>query len=111
MSGGIFNTGILQTSAVQSQAEVIAELRKLIAAVTQAGQQGTLDEETTIDAEAALRKAVAQAGKPNPERQSILSHLTNAEATIAAVTQNVTAVTGLMTAITAAIELVSKWLP
>lgn len=107
--GGLFNAG--PTSAAPSQAAVLAELRNLLTAITQAGQQGILDEETTIDAEAALRKAVAQASKPNPARQTILEHLTQAQALITTVAQNITTATELATAFNAAQNLVRQWLP
>ncbi|MEZ4730254.1 MAG: effector-associated domain EAD1-containing protein [Caldilineaceae bacterium] len=103
-SGGLFNSGIMTTTPAPTPADIMAELRKLLAQVTQAGQQGLLDEITTIDVESALRKAIALAGKPLPDRQAILTHLTTAQATV-----NQTAATnGLATAITAVIGLVQQ---
>lgn len=107
ITGGIFNTGILNTGGLPAPVDLPAELRKLLAQVTQAGQQGLLDDITTIDAESALKKALILAGRPAPDRQSILTHLTNAQATITAA-PNATATRSLTTAITTIIGLVHE---
>lgn len=75
-AGGIFNSGIMHTpGAAPTQPSLVAQLRNLQSAITQAGQQGLLDEDTTIDVDAALRKAINQADKPTPDRQAIQAHL------------------------------------
>jgi hypothetical protein len=88
-SGGLFNSGIMTTTPAPTPVDIMAELRKLLAQVTQAGQQGLLDEITTIDVESALKKAIALAGKPAPDRQAILTYLNTAQTTITAIAQNV----------------------
>lgn len=107
ITGGIFNTGLLTTGGLPVLVDLPTELRKLLAQITQAGQQGLLDEITTIDAESALKKAIILAGKPAPDRQAILTHLTTAQTTIAAAFQN-TATGALITAITPIVALVRQ---
>jgi hypothetical protein len=79
----------MTTTPAPTPVDIMAELRKLLAQVTQAGQQGLLDEITTIDVESALKKAIALAGKPAPDRQAILTYLNTAQTTITAIAQNV----------------------
>lgn len=107
ISGGIFNTGLLNTSGLPAQVDIPAELRKLLAQVTQAGQQGILDDITTIDAESALKKAIVLASKPTPDHQAILAHLTTAQATISAAPNGATT-SRLTTAISTIIGIVRQ---
>jgi hypothetical protein len=88
--------------------DIPAELRNLLDQVTQAGQQGRLDEITTIDAESAIKKAIALAGKPASDRQAILTHLTTALITITATPQNAVGLDPLTTAINNCIVLVRQ---
>lgn len=108
ISGGVFNTGILTSGALPVAVDIPTELRKLLAQVTQAGQQGRLDEITTIDAESALKKAIALAGKAAPDRQAILTHLTTALTTITATPHNAAGLDTLTTAINNTITLVRQ---
>jgi hypothetical protein len=107
-SGGVFNTGIITGDARPVAVDLPTELRNLLAQVTQAGQQGRLDEITTIDAESAIKKAIALAGKPAPDRQAILTHLTTALITITATPQNAVGLDPLTTAINNSIALVRQ---
>ncbi|MEZ4730267.1 MAG: CHAT domain-containing protein [Caldilineaceae bacterium] len=83
--GGIFNSGVINQGAAPMQADLIGELRTLLAMVKQAGEQGLLDEERVIDVESALRKAVLQAEKGQLNGEAILGHLRKAQATMAEV--------------------------
>lgn len=97
-SGGLFNSGIMNTpGAVPAQPSLAAQLRNLQQAITQAGQQRLFDEDTAIDVEAALRKAINQAEKATPDRQAIQTHLAAARNTLA----SIPAAGGLVTAVDA----------
>ncbi|MCB0190080.1 MAG: hypothetical protein KDE31_37670, partial [Caldilineaceae bacterium] len=108
ITGGILNTGILYTGPAPTQPDLVAELDQLISLVTQAGQQGHLDDDTTIDIEAALRKALAQGKKPQRDSQLILTHLTTAQQLITAGGQAPDNTAPLIAALTHAIALVCQ---
>lgn len=114
--GGLFNSGVIHTGGnligrdqITNAAPINlpAELGKLLAQVAQAGQQGLLDELTTIDVESALRKALALLRKPTPDHQAALANLTTAQATITAAVQRgdeIGAVLGTLTHVIALIR-------
>lgn len=107
-SGGLFNSGIMTTNPAPTPADIMAELRKLLAQVTQAGQQGLFDEITTIDAESALKKAITLAGRPVPDRQAILTHLTVAQTTITSAMQNAAGAQTLTSAVSNIVTLIRQ---
>jgi hypothetical protein len=72
----------LTFGAVQGPADLPALLVHLQSAVALATTDGTLPEETGIDANAALEKAVLQTKKPTPDKKSILDYLTTAKSLI-----------------------------
>ncbi|MEZ4677073.1 MAG: caspase family protein [Caldilineaceae bacterium] len=74
-TGGAFNSGFMESS----QPNFAVQLRQLRTAIIQAGAQGLLDEESVIDADAALQKALRQAEQPTPDRQAIRRHLLTAQ--------------------------------
>lgn len=95
--GGIVNSSIINTGTAPAQPSLVAQLRNLQSAIAQAGQQGLLDEDTAIDVDGALRKAINQAEKATPDRQAIQSHLATAGNKLALIP----AVGGLVTAVNA----------
>lgn len=109
-SGGIFNSGIINTNVVPSRTAVLAELHSLLAVVTQVGEHNILDAEDVIDAESFLRKAVIQVSKTQPDGQLIIVYLVKAREIVTAIAEQVVAVRGLVAAIDRVIELVRKWL-
>lgn len=100
-AGGIFNSGIMNSSPTSSQSLLLAQLRNLQTRLTQAAQQGLIDEDTAIDAESAIRKAINQADKPTPNQELIQTHLATARDQLA----HVPAASGLVTALNAVIRL------
>jgi hypothetical protein len=95
---------VLTFGAVQHPADLPALLAQLQSAVTQAVADGTLPEETGIDAKAALEKAVLQTKKPTPDKKSILDYLT----TIKTLIESISAASALVPSIMIAIEAVHK---
>lgn len=101
--GGGFNTGTVNTGggayiggsvstgggdfvgrdkivgAAAGQTDLVVELQKLHAALTRAGAQGLLDEESVIDVDGALQKALRQAEQSTPDHQTIRRHLLTAQ--------------------------------
>jgi hypothetical protein len=101
----ISNTNqVLTFGAVQSPADLSALLTQLQSTVTQATADGTLPEETGIDAKAAIEKAILQTKKPTPDKKSILDYLTTAKSLI----EGITAAGALVPSIIAAIDAIHK---
>jgi hypothetical protein len=101
----ISNTNQMLTfGTAQSPADLPALLAHLQSAVTQAVADGTLPEETGIDAKAALEKASLQTKKPTPDKKSILDYLT----TVKSLIESVSAASALVPSIVTAIEAVHK---
>lgn len=90
--------------AVQTPADLIAELEQLKGQFAQAKDAGILSEEKATDAEYQVTKAIQQAKKPSSEKKTILDHLNTAKTFI----EDVTAASGLVTALVGAIEVVQK---
>ena len=90
--------------AVQTPDDLIALLEALNGQVTQAQQASVLSEETATDAQYQVTKAIQQAKKPTPDKKTIVDHLTAAKALL----DNITATSGLVTALVGAVEVVQK---
>lgn len=96
--------GTINFGAVQTPPELVTELKKLQGELAAAIEQGVFDEEKAADAEYQLKKAVQQAGKPEPDKKQLVEHLEEARKAI----EGVTAAAGLVTALLKAVELVQK---
>ncbi len=90
--------------AVQTPLDLIAELEKLNEQVMQAKEADVLSEETATDTQYQVTKAIQQARKPDPDKKTIVDHLTTAKALL----DNITAASGLVTALVGAVEVVQK---
>ncbi len=90
--------------AVQTPVDLIAALEKLNGQVIQAKEAGVLSEETATDTRYQVTKAIQQARKPDPDKKTIVDHLTTAKALL----DNITAASGLVTALVGAVEIVQK---
>ena len=90
--------------AVQTPADLITVLEQLNEQFIQAKEADVLDEETATDAQYQVTKATQQARKPDPDKKTIVEHLTTAKTLI----EGVTAAGGLVTALTAAIQVVQR---
>jgi hypothetical protein len=90
--------------AVQSPVDLVVTLKQLNEQLTQVREAGMLDEETATDTQYQVTKAIQQAGKPTPDKKTILDHLATAKSLI----EGVTAAGGLVAALAGAIEAVQK---
>jgi hypothetical protein len=90
--------------AVQTPEDLITAFEQLNEQFTQAKNAGVLNEETATDAQYQITKAAQQAKKPDPDKKTIMDHLTTAKALI----EGVTAASGLVTALAAALQIVQK---
>ena len=97
--------GDMNFSAVQNRMDLVGELGKLQGEMTKAMQAGMFDEGMATDAEYQLTKAVQEAKKPAPDKQTLLGHLGSAKT----VGDGVAAAGGLVTALTKAVELVQQF--
>ena len=108
VTGQQYNAGRdITFGAVQNAADLTAQLEQLQQAITQATTQGILPEDVGIDAEASLKKAVAQAQKPAPDKKKLLDYLSVTKNLI----ENLAAAGGLVTAVVEAIGVVQKLFP
>src|SRR5947209_20541808 len=98
-AGRDMNFGVIQTPA-----DLITALEQLNEQFTQAREAGDLSEETAVDAQYQVTKAVQQAKKPDPDKKTMLDHLNTAKTLI----EEATAASGLVTALAAAIQIVQK---
>jgi hypothetical protein len=97
--------GDINFGAVQNRMDLVGELGKLQRELTQARQAGVFDEGVATDAEYQLTKAVQEAKKPAPDKQTLLGHLGSAKTLV----EGVAAAGGLVTALTKAAELVQQF--
>jgi hypothetical protein len=84
---GNFNFGTNNSS------DILPELRKLLDEIKQAIKSGYLDDETGIDVEAKVKKAIVQAEKPNPDKTGILDNINGAKLLIEGMSSAVNLVT------------------
>lgn len=85
----------LNFGTIRNKLLLISQLEKLKEAIVKAGEMQILSEETAIDAEAEVKKALGQAKKPAPDKKRILNYLTAAKSLIA----GITGASGLVTTI------------
>lgn len=94
----------LNFGSVQNKQELISQLEQLKEAFAKAGETQIISEETAIDAEAEVKKAIGQAKKPTPDKKSVVNYLTAAKSLI----EGIAGAGGLVTSIVGAIEAVQK---
>ncbi|MFL5694819.1 MAG: hypothetical protein ACJ795_23765 [Ktedonobacteraceae bacterium] len=90
--------------AIQTPEDLIMAFEQLNEQFTQAKNEGVLSEGTATDAQYQITKASQQAKKPDPDKKTIVDHLTSAKTLI----EGATATSGLVTALAAAIQIVQK---
>jgi hypothetical protein len=90
--------------AVQTPEDLVTALEQLNEQFIQAKEAGVLNEETATDAQYQVTKAAQQAKKNDPDKKTIVDHLTRAKTLI----EGVTAASGLVAALTSAVQIVQK---
>ncbi|HAX80448.1 MAG TPA: hypothetical protein DCY88_32580 [Cyanobacteria bacterium UBA11372] len=96
--------GNINLSAVQNRADFVSELEKLKTEITKAREAEIIDVEVATDVNYHIEKAVQQANKPEPSKNTILDHLTKAKDLI----QGVAEAGGIVTALMKVAELVQN---
>jgi hypothetical protein len=96
--------GNINIGSAQNRIELISELEKLKAELSRAASAQVIDAEVVTDADYQITKAIQQAKKPDPDKNTITDHLKEAKALI----EGVTAAGGLVTALSQAAEMVQK---
>jgi MFS superfamily sulfate permease-like transporter len=86
----------INLSAVENRADVISELEKLKAEVTKARDAQVIDAEVATDVDYQITKAVQQASKSEPNKNTILQHVNTAKNLITGVAEAGGIVTALM---------------
>ncbi len=90
--------------AVQTPADLIDVLEQLRGQIVQAVDAGILTDEAATDTQYQVTKALQQARKPDPDKKTIVDHLTTAKALL----DNITAASGLVTTLVGAGEVVQR---
>ncbi|MCP2728327.1 hypothetical protein [Limnofasciculus baicalensis] len=88
--------GNINFGAVENRADLISELEKLKAEVTKARDAEVIDAEVATDVDCQITKAVQQAKKPEPNKNTILQYITTAKNLITGVAEAGGIVTALM---------------
>lgn len=78
-------SGNINIGAVQNKLELINQLRKLQEEVVIASEQKSLDKDNATDAEYKLKKAVLEAEKMEPDKPTLIEHLSTAEKLVSGV--------------------------
>jgi hypothetical protein len=97
--------GDINFGAVQNRMDLVGELEKLKAELSKAGAAQIIDAEVVTDAEYQITKAVQEAKKPEPKKETILERIDGAKKLI----DSVAAASGLVTGLITAAELVEKF--
>lgn len=97
--------GDINFGTVENRLDLIGELEKLKAELRKASNAEVIDAEVVTDAEYQITKAVQEAEKPAPRKQTILDRIDGARKLI----EGVAAAGGMVTALVKAAELVQKF--
>lgn len=98
--------GNINIEAVQNQIELIEQLANLQLEIGKAKSAGVIDEDAAIDAEYQIQKAIQVAKKAEPDKTTFLDHIGKAKDLL----EDITAATGLVTALIKAAELAKNLL-
>ena len=93
------SAGNINFGNVQNRTDLIAELGKLKDEISKAGDAQVIDAEIVTDVQYQLQKAVDQAQKSEPSKNSILEHLGKAKDFVKGVTEAGAIVAGIMKAV------------
>jgi hypothetical protein len=97
--------GNINFGAVQNRMDIVGELEKLRAEMSKAIAAGVFDEDVATDVDYQLTKAVQQAKKSAPEKNTLLAHLHSAKGLI----EGIGAASGLVNALTKAAEVIQQF--
>ena len=98
--------GNINLGSVQNQMQLVEEMEKLKSELSKAAEAQVIDAEIFTDADYQLNKAIQQAKKPQPDKKSVMDHLNSAKSLL----EGVTAVNGIITALSQVIQLVIGFL-
>jgi hypothetical protein len=93
--------GVVNFGAVQSKMELASELRKLLSALQKETKAGKIDKKISSKAETHINKAVSEAEKPEPKKQTMLDHIEGAKGLL----DGISSATGLVTALIQAAKI------
>lgn len=91
--------GNMNFGSATTNDEVVTELKKLLQEIAKATNAGAIEPETSIDVKGKVEKAIIQADKPNPNKQSILDNINGAKTLIEGMASAVGLVSGFVQAI------------
>lgn len=92
-------------AAAKNPMDVQKELEKLLGLVNRAADEGSLDEDTAVDVESNLKKAISRAKKTKPDKKGMIAYLDGAKGLL----ESAASAGGLVTTFTKAVEAVRKF--
>ena len=95
---------VVNFGSVQNKEELIVELQKLLTEVNKATKAGIIQEDVSVDIESHIKKAVIEAEKPEPKKESILDHIDGAKSLL----EGIASAAGLVTALIQAAKIVGN---
>lgn len=99
--GDQYNAETINFDQTQNPADFLRELRNLQAELNKAVTAKAIPEENAIDAEYQVKKAILQAEQPNPDKKTLVEHLSSAKELVSNVGGLATAIAGAIAATTA----------
>lgn len=100
-----FNSaGDINFNTAKDKTQLIAELNKFKDEIKKAIEAKAIEEDIALDVEYKIAKATQQVQKAEPDKKNILDYLQEAKAII----ENVTAASGMVIALTQAIQVVQR---
>lgn len=97
--------GDINLDSVQNIVELVTELEKLKGEFSKAGNAGAIDAEIVTDAEYQITKAIQQTQRAEPNKKTIVDHLTSAKKLI----DGITVAGGMATSLAKAIALAQQF--
>jgi hypothetical protein len=101
------SNGHVNFGAVQNKAELVVELRKILSELNKAAKVGLVKDDIAVHVKSHIKKAISEAEKPEPKKESILNQIDGAKKLL----DGITSATGLMTALMQVSKIIGGLFP
>jgi len=101
LTSALFDVNV---GTIQNHTEFVEKLENLKSEVAKAGEAKVINEDAVIDIDYQIKKAIQEAKKSDPQKNTIVDHITNAKNIV----EGFSAATGLTTALTKLIEVANS---
>jgi len=90
--------GVVNFGTAQNKDELVIELRNLISEINKATQEGIVIKDVSDEVKKYIKKAIAEAEKPEPKKKAVIENIEGAKSLLDGVTSASNLVSALMTA-------------